>query len=133
MNVDESVTIPVSRERVWQALTDPDDRAEWWHDFDLDPVPGGKLEERWTDDNGTPMLTTGRVTAVSPGEHLRFSWSDERWPTITHVSISLHDLGHETLVRITESGWDAFPDSLAADHRAGWRVHLTNLRRHLSP
>lgn len=170
--VDVSVTVAASRERVWRALTDAADRAEWWHDLDLEVTVGGKLEERWTDDNGLPMITTGRVTSVVPARELRLSWADPGWSATTDVQISLEaaptspevtdrteapdetqvatprtvvttgtvtagrsGVGVGTVVRIRESGWQRLDDSqaLAADHRAGWRVHLTNLRRHLEP
>lgn len=118
---------------MWRALTDPADRAEWWHDVDLDVAVGGKLEERWSDDTGTPMLTTGHVLAVEAPARLRFAWADEGWPAATAVEISLREVDGQTVVRITETGWHLLPhgDTLAADHRAGWRAHLTNLRRHL--
>ncbi|MFI6597677.1 SRPBCC domain-containing protein [Nonomuraea sp. NPDC050536] len=133
MLVDESIVIAVPVRAVWHALADPGARAEWWDYIDFDLVPGGKLEERWSDEHGEPMVTLGQVVEVDDGRLLRFTWADEGQPAPTEVRISLHPQGGATMVRIQESGWNLLPDgpALASDHRAGWRVHLTNLRRHL--
>jgi uncharacterized protein YndB with AHSA1/START domain len=41
-------------ERVWQALTDPEELRRWWGDTKLDPVEGGLFQLRWrnTDEYG---------------------------------------------------------------------------------
>jgi hypothetical protein len=57
---DGSTTIRFDRrlrhpiERVWQALTDPDELRRWWGDTRLEPVEGGPFQLRWrnTDENG---------------------------------------------------------------------------------
>ncbi|MBB5078529.1 SRPBCC family protein [Nonomuraea endophytica] len=135
MIVDESLLIPAPPERVWRALTDALDRAEWWGYIDLDVTPGGKVEERWSDDSGHPMLTQGVVTEVEEGRMFRFTWSYTDRPVATAVEITLTPAEAGTVVRVLEVGWNHLPDgpATAADHRAGWRIHLTNLRRHLSP
>jgi activator of Hsp90 ATPase-like protein len=59
---DGSTTVRFDRrlrhpiERVWQALTDPDELRRWWGDTKLDPVEGGLFQLRWrnTDENGRP-------------------------------------------------------------------------------
>ncbi|MFI9557347.1 SRPBCC domain-containing protein [Nonomuraea endophytica] len=134
MIVDESLLIPAPPERVWRALTDALDRAEWWGYIDLDVTPGGKVEERWSDDSGHPMLTQGVVTEVEEGRMFRFTWSYTDRPVATAVEISLTSAEAGTVVRVLEVGWNHLPDgpATAADHRASWRIHLTNLRRHLS-
>ncbi|GAA2352620.1 hypothetical protein GCM10010404_00300 [Nonomuraea africana] len=135
MSVDESAVVAASAERVWRAFADHDDRGEWWHYLYLEPVAGGSLEERWTDEHGEPAVTRGEVTHANEPALLAFSWADEGQEAATDVEITLTPRGSGTEVRITETGWDRLPDgpSLAADHRAGWRVHLANLRRHVEP
>lgn len=133
MIVDESLRMAAPPSRVWRALTDAFDRAEWWGYIDLDVTPGGKVEEHWTDDGGHPMVTRGHVLAVAEGRMFRFAWADAGQEHPTEVEVALEGYGAATVVRIVETGWDRLPDghALAADHRAGWRVHLTNLRRHV--
>jgi uncharacterized protein YndB with AHSA1/START domain len=73
--IRRQIVIPVSAERLWDALTDPDQVAGWF---------GGRVEwelregapARFRGDDGTERL--GRVEAVRPGRHLRFRW----WPAV---------------------------------------------------
>jgi uncharacterized protein YndB with AHSA1/START domain len=73
--IRRQVVMPVTPERLWQALTDPEQIAGWF---------GGRLEweleeggRAWFHgDDGTERV--GRVEAVRPGRHLRFRWWDER-------------------------------------------------------
>ncbi|WP_431896924.1 SRPBCC family protein [Nonomuraea sp. bgisy101] len=133
MNVDETAVVAAPIERVWRAFTDHADRAEWWDYLFMEPVVGGSLEERWTGEHGEPVVTRGLVTRAAAPEILAFSWSDDGQAASTDVEIVLTARGADTEVRIRETGWNRLPDgaAMAADHRAGWRVHLANLRRHV--
>lgn len=72
--IRRQVIMPVSPERLWEALTDPDKMAGWFG-----------AEVQWTLEEGAPARfvsddgseRAGRVQAVRPGRHLRFRW----WPT----------------------------------------------------
>ena len=76
--VQRHIVIPADADRLWRALTDPDEAGAWL---------GGELE--WTVQEGEPLRFTpdrptpaepvreGRVEVVEPGRYLRFRW----WPT----------------------------------------------------
>ena len=76
--VQRHVVVPADAERLWRALTDPEEAGAWL---------GGKLE--WTVEEGGPLRFTpnrptpdepvreGQVEVVEPGRYLRFRW----WPT----------------------------------------------------
>ena len=50
--------INVPRDRVWRALTEEEQIAEWWGGYvSLDARPGGRLTERWTDAGGREVVT----------------------------------------------------------------------------
>lgn len=125
------VDAPISQ--VWGALVSPDERAAWWPYLTLDPSVGGRFEELWTDPSGDRKRTSGRVTAMEHPHHLALTWADDDWPAATRVEISLTATGTGTEVTIRHTGWRALadPEHLIADHRAGWRMHLHNLREHL--
>jgi uncharacterized protein YndB with AHSA1/START domain len=65
------VILPVDQDRLWEALTDPD-QAEGWF--------GGRIE--WEVREGAPLRfqqddgpgREGRVEAVRPGRYLRYRW-----------------------------------------------------------
>lgn len=69
--IRRQVVMPVSPERLWDALTDPDEIAGWMGgrvDWDLEE--GGLLH--FHGDDGSER--DGRIEAVRPGRHLRFRW-----------------------------------------------------------
>lgn len=71
--IRRQVVMPVSPERLWTALTDPDQMTGWF---------GARVE--WQLEPGSPARfhgddghdRAGRVEVVRPGRHLRFRW----WP-----------------------------------------------------
>ena len=72
--IRRQVVMPVTPERLWAALTDPEQMAGWF---------GARVE--WQLEPGSPARfhgddghdRAGRVEVVRPGRHLRFRW----WPT----------------------------------------------------
>lgn len=128
--IDEQTTIGVPPSRVWHALVDAGERSRWWRYMELDAVVGGRFIERWTGPHGEEMVTSGVVVEATPPRVLRLTWSDPGWPADTEVEITLAPVEGGTVVRVRHLGWDRFPDGspLEEEHRAGWRVHLTNLR-----
>jgi uncharacterized protein YndB with AHSA1/START domain len=129
--VDESVMIAASARDVWRAIVQAEARAGWWEYLDLDATVGGRFEERWTDGEGRDVVTSGVVTEVVVDRLLALSWADDDWPTATRVELRLREMGGTTSVRLLHTGWAALPDgaALAEEHRAGWPVHLDDLRR----
>jgi uncharacterized protein YndB with AHSA1/START domain len=73
--IRRQVVMPVSPERLWHALTDPDEMAGWF---------GSRVEWElregapalFQDDDGTRRI--GRVEVVRPARHLRYRWWPER-------------------------------------------------------
>ena len=78
---DGSTTIRFDRrlrhpiERVWQALTDPDELRSWWGDTKLELVKGGPFQLRWrnTDEHGDVATLDGTITSIDPPRLLEIS------------------------------------------------------------
>jgi uncharacterized protein YndB with AHSA1/START domain len=72
--IRRQVILPVSQDRLWEALTDPDQAAGWF---------GGRIEWevregallRFHQDDGPGR--EGRVEVVRPGQYLRYRWWTE--------------------------------------------------------
>jgi uncharacterized protein YndB with AHSA1/START domain len=73
--IRRQIVMPVSPERLWDALTDPDQVSGWF---------GAHVEWRLEEGGPARFVTDdgrerdGRVEAVRPGRHLRFRW----WPAV---------------------------------------------------
>jgi uncharacterized protein YndB with AHSA1/START domain len=74
--IQRQIVVPADADRLWRALTDPDEAEGWL---------GGRID--WTLEEGSELRFTpsgpgygpareGRVDAVEPGRYLRFRW----WP-----------------------------------------------------
>jgi uncharacterized protein YndB with AHSA1/START domain len=71
--IRRQVVMPVSPERLWAALTNPDEMVGWFGarvEWQLEPGSPA----RFHGDDGSNRA--GRVEVVRPGRHLRFRW----WP-----------------------------------------------------
>jgi uncharacterized protein YndB with AHSA1/START domain len=77
--IQRQIVVPTDADRLWRALTDPDEAEGWL---------GGRID--WTLEEGSELRFTpsapgygpareGRVDAVEPGRYLRFRW----WPRRT--------------------------------------------------
>jgi uncharacterized protein YndB with AHSA1/START domain len=98
-------------ERVWRALTDPAELAQWF----VAPVPGWPAAGESFEAMGQP----GRMVEVDASRVLGWTWGDERY------RFELRPEGDGCLLVFTH----VFDDRLgpAAQHAAGWEAYLDRL------
>ena len=124
--------INVPRDRVWRALTEEEQIAEWWGGYvSLVARPGGRLTERWTDSGGREVITSGEVVRLNAPHTLELTWADDDWDESTRVLFQLEETADGTHLTLEHSGWEAFPSSLREEliraHASGWSQHVANL------
>lgn len=98
------------RVAVWEFLTDPKHRADWWAELRLDPVVGGGIaEHRDIEGDEAGRDVAGEVDVLVKGHAIGFTWheGDER---DTSVLLTLRSYGDETGITITETGFDGLPN-----------------------
>ena len=99
MEVTREVVLDAPVEEVWDALTDPEELAEWFaNDVELELEPGGGGVFRWDDGEERHAV----VEEVDPLRRFAFTWDDG------HVSIELAEVEGGTRVLVTETagaGW----------------------------
>jgi uncharacterized protein YndB with AHSA1/START domain len=72
--IRREIVFPVSREELWEALTEPERLEDWFaNEVEVDLRPGGAASFRWS--NGEERHAT--VTTVTLEERLAFAWEDE--------------------------------------------------------
>jgi uncharacterized protein YndB with AHSA1/START domain len=61
-------------DKVWSALTDPAQLAQWLAPGEIELSEGGRVHLAFTDGDG---VIDGRVTAIEPPRLLEFTWTDK--------------------------------------------------------
>jgi len=118
-------TYPVTAEKVWRAITDPDEMKNWY--FNL---PGFKAEVGYEfsfmggPPDGIQYNHLCKVTEVIPGRKLTYSWRYSGYDGNSFVTWELFPEGNSTRLKLTHAGLETFPKSnpdLAAKNFAeGW-------------
>jgi len=109
-------------ERVWSALTEPDELIRWWGDADVDLREGGGFTMRWlnTDEEGNSAVMNATITKLDP-PHVLETRGDMhgvlRW--------ELQPRGDGTV--LTFSSTLELPDEFRTKVIAGWHMHLDAL------
>lgn len=111
------VVIRASAERVFSALTDPAQRAQWWGapgKFEVRHMtselrPGGAWAMHGVAQGDKPFVLSGIYRAVERPAVLEFTWHRDGDPSAppTLVRFDLTERGGETTVKLTHSGFAA--------------------------
>jgi uncharacterized protein YndB with AHSA1/START domain len=117
-------------ETVWSAITDPDQRAQWFGETSIDPREGGAIEMVAT---GPPLPAerkrmTGRILVWDPPNVLEHEWKQP----IVEDGVVRYELtadGDGTLLRFTHRGLGV---RNASGFRGGTHAFLDRLEAHLA-
>jgi uncharacterized protein YndB with AHSA1/START domain len=130
----QEITIKAPAERIFTALTDPSQRAQWWGaegrfqttHMESDLRPGGKRMMSGSGMGGKAFRAEGEYRSIERPRLLVFTWLPD-WDTNAKESLVRFDLEEKagvTTVRITHSG---LTSEGARAHR-GWPDILAWLR-----
>jgi uncharacterized protein YndB with AHSA1/START domain len=124
--------IAATRERVWQALTDPAFTRQYFGGFAVDvaPRPGGFFRLLYPDGR-THII--GRVVAWSPPQRFSCTWRVEGVKEIGElpeclVTYDIEPAGEAVRLTVTEAHSWHVPESILAGGRQGWPVILSALK-----
>ena len=132
IELEVAVAAPVLA--VWQAIVNDEHRRAWWSYLELDARPGGRLTERWRDDEGREIVTSGEVVEAQAPHRFRSTWRDDAWLAATEVELELLTEGNGTRLRLRHDGWEHLGDvgrSVRAAHVEGWQRHLGKLKAYV--
>ena len=112
MEVRREILLPVGREDVWSALTNPARLEEWFaNEVELDPRPGGAAVFRWS--NGEERHAV--VEEVVPEERLELALEDDG-----SVEFTLADAPDGTRLTVVETS----PGPRACAAEWSWGIEL---------
>jgi uncharacterized protein YndB with AHSA1/START domain/uncharacterized damage-inducible protein DinB len=125
--VVEELLIRATPERIFRALTDPEELIAWWgspetyrcRSWELDLAVGGAWRCSGQNAAGQPFSVEGRYLEVEPPRRLAFTWRAS-WVDApeTRVRIELAPEAGGTRLVWTHSGFSGYPRALE-DHRGG--------------
>jgi uncharacterized protein YndB with AHSA1/START domain len=132
LTVERSIWIDAPRERVWQAVTDPDQLAQWF----MPPAMGAQLKR---DNAGEISVVMGPMTAaialfetVDQPRKVTSRSLPERQLATTYM---LDEENGGTRVTVTVSGFEALSEDARQERLApigmGWEKALANLKAHI--
>jgi uncharacterized protein YndB with AHSA1/START domain len=114
-------TYPHPIDRVWEAVSEPDQLAAWFPSkVEIDPVVGGDIVF-----SGDPNHegAASKVLAIDPPRHLAFSWGADE------LRFDLEPIDDESCRFVLTNLLDE--RNAAARNGAGWHVCLAELDKHL--
>jgi len=134
----EEITIAARAERVFAALTNPEERLKWWGrdsrfkatHMESDLRPEGKWIMRGVGVGGRPFTVQGVYREVQRPRLLSFtwlpSWQDDAGETL--VRFDLEEKEGVTAVRVTHAGLTTEKSRTA---HGGWPDILSSLRTYI--
>ncbi|MFQ5678786.1 MAG: SRPBCC domain-containing protein [Gemmatimonadota bacterium] len=127
--IERTLELAATPERVWRALTDPEELARWFPDrVEGTDLAAGSEGWFWWEDHGRYAF---RLEAVEPPHRLVWRWAREKetpvdGATTTQVEWTLEPrAGGGTTLRLRESGFLRPEDR--EDNVKGWAAELAEL------
>jgi uncharacterized protein YndB with AHSA1/START domain len=131
------IVINAPAERVFAALTDPQQRIKWWGapgkfqvtEMDSDLRPGGAWAIRGTGPGAAAFSMSGEYRRVDRPHLLEMTWqmADRPDEPVTLVRFDLTEAAGATTVRLTHSG---FTSDAVRERYQGWPWLLMLLKGH---
>lgn len=135
--IERIEVFPVSRQRVWDAITKAEHFSQWFGIVrDIDLRVGGKINFTW-DNELSPYPAI--IERIEPLRYLAFRWHSyaighpelKPAPTSTTlVEFTLEELADGTRLTLVESGFASLPAAMQAGYQAnteGWQAALSTL------
>ena len=136
LTVERSIWINAPRERVWKAVTTAEQIRQWWGEGDYWELSG--LYVGATIKFGDPdNLMLAKVATVEPLQEFAIEWPPQQhYHSIAMITrYVLHEESGGTRVTVTETGFEALPDTIRQQRfeqtSAGYAQVLEGLKGYL--
>jgi len=122
-------TFNTSADKVWNAITKPDQMKQWYFDSieAFEPVVGFKTQFI-VQANEKSYHHHWHVTKVEPGKKISYNWKYEGIPGDSNVSFELSEKNGQTKLILTHKVLESFPQDVPEFKResglAGWKYFI---------
>lgn len=119
---------------VWTAITDKEQMKKWYFDLaEFKPEVGFQFQFEGGKDNRT-YLHLCKVTEVTPGKKLTYSWQYQGYEGVSFVTFELFPEATSTKLKLTHEGLESFPannpDFAKENFIEGWNYIIgTSLKK----
>ena len=138
--IEKQIELNAPVARVWRALTDHEEFGAWFKvDLEAPFAPGQTTRGKITYPGYEHLVMEVVVQRMEPERLFSFHWyptgddpdTDLSKETPTLVEFKLERLGDGTLLKLSESGFDALPaarrDELFRRNEGGWAGQMKNI------
>ena len=143
--IEKKVTLRAPRSRVWRAITDTEEFGAWFRvELEGKFVEGVTTRGKITYPGYEHLTMEMLVERIEPESYFAYRWhpyavdpaADYSSEPTTLVEFRLDETDGETLLTITESGFDRIPLARRAEafrmNDQGWAEQTRNIERHVS-
>lgn len=103
-------TINAPLEKVWKAITDPEQMKQWYFDIPgFKPEVGFQFQFTGEGKTGTKFVHHCRIIEVIKHKKLKHSWNYEGYNGNSLITFELFDERGKTKVKLTHEGLESFP------------------------
>lgn len=129
-------TIEATADKLWQALTDPDQMRQWFFENIPDFKPEVGFETRFPVVSNSKTFThVWEVTEARPNEKISYRWRYLEYDGDSVVHFKINSSGTNTDLKLTLEILKDFPQDIAEFKResgiAGWNYFLDRLKIYL--
>ncbi len=142
--IEKQIELKAPPSRVWRALTDHQEFGAWFGvNLESPFVPGQSTQGNITHPGYEHLVMEVVVQKMEAEQRFSFHWHpyavdpsvDYSSETPTLVEFTLEPTGDGTLLRVTESGFDALPqarrDEAFRMNEGGWSAQITNIENYV--
>ena len=122
-------TFDSSSEKVWNAITDPDEMRQWYFEMIPDFKPEVGFKTQFNVKSGDRNFNhRWRVTEVVPLQKIAYNWSYDAYPGDAYVVFEIDETDSGTTLTLTNVVREDFPDDIPEFKRAscvgGWEYFI---------
>jgi uncharacterized protein YndB with AHSA1/START domain len=138
--IEQTIDLPFPQERVWRAITSPEELSSWFGDkITLEPAVGSEIDFLWHE-HGT---SSGVVEVYDPPNCFAYRWRatgvGETEPLASNnstlVTFNLSKTAEGTRLELIETGFAALPEAIRETayegNTTGWQEELRHLVEYL--